>query len=189
MSLWGHSPHFDRGPTPSGPPPINGQNPICDQPAGALRWGRPLIDADPYYAVHIRHDGGNNVIVSVEPKSRIRPDSDRRATRMLQSLAQLGVGFARFPMDPRFFAVCSTRSSPTQGTPSHRNNTQATGDEAFVHQPSQWKLRLSERDNGSAWRQLSYPVRQGSERRKEREVLVSRGGRVVSSGPTKPLFF
>jgi len=146
-----------------------------DRPA--LRGDGLSINADPHDTVLVRHDGRNNVIGILKPR-RMGPDCDWSATRFLQSLAQLCVGFACVTMEPRPFAMRSTRSLQHKELRAVRNAVQATGDESFVHQSSQRKLRLSERDHGSAWRQLAYPVRQGSERRKELEILVSRGARV-----------
>jgi hypothetical protein len=65
----------------------------------ALGDVRLSINADPHYAVLVRHDGGNNVIGVLKPR-RVRPDCDQSATGILQSLAQLCMGFARYPTRP-----------------------------------------------------------------------------------------
>jgi hypothetical protein len=126
----------------------------------------------------VRHDGRNNVIGIFKPR-RVGPDCDWSAARLLQSLAQFGVGFACFMIESRPFAIRSTRRLHHEELRAVRNAAQAIGDEAFVDQSSPRKLRLSERDDGCAWRQLPYSVRQGSERRKELKILVSRGVRVA----------
>jgi len=67
------------------------------------------INADPHDTVLVRHDGRNNVIGILKPR-RMGPGCDWSATPFLQSLAQLCAGFACFTMEPRPFAIRSTRS-------------------------------------------------------------------------------